>query len=93
MWILVGTPFGDTGAGPLRDEWSRLFTLVSLVFPIYYLLASWAATLRYWRMSRTGTLDSIAPIPLDPSPGTAQARADGSQTARKKSYLITPDDP
>ena len=97
MWILVGTPFGDTGAGPLRDEWSRLFTLVSLVFPIYYLLASWAVTLRYWRMSRTGAVDgtlaSGAPITLEPGPGTAQARADGSQTSRKKSYVITPDDP
>jgi phosphatidylcholine synthase len=33
---------------------SRALTIVSLVFPIYYMILSWALTLRHWRSSGSG---------------------------------------
>jgi phosphatidylcholine synthase len=49
MWILCMMP-GDNGyAGKAQEEVVRELALWSLLFPVYYMAASWTVTLRYWR--------------------------------------------
>ncbi len=40
------------GGQELGDGRTRLLTLISLVFPVYYLVASWVISLRLWRKRR-----------------------------------------
>ena len=44
---------------PFGDVHTQQLAVVSLVFPVYYLVASWIVSLRYWRRRRR------APIPQD----------------------------
>lgn len=34
---------------PVTDERTRLLTLLSLIFPLYYMIASWMVSLGFWR--------------------------------------------
>jgi len=49
VWILARLLSGDA-----QDEETRWLTLASLAYPVYYLAASWAVSLRLWRGSRRG---------------------------------------
>lgn len=40
--------------GTLGDDNSRFLLLISLAFPSYYMLTSWALTLRRWRQRKSG---------------------------------------
>lgn len=48
VWILGRLP--EDGMGTRHaDDMTRLMTMVSLIFPAYYLGMSWAINVRYWR--------------------------------------------
>jgi phosphatidylcholine synthase len=47
-WLLVRLPF-ETTAGRYADDETRLWALVSLLFPAYYLGTSWIISARRWR--------------------------------------------
>ena len=40
---------------PIDAETTRWLTLLSLVFPAYYLIASWAVSWQIWRRRRSGS--------------------------------------
>ncbi len=49
LWILVGLPPKDAASGGSEEDRLRLLGLLSLFFPIYYLVASWLISLKHWR--------------------------------------------
>jgi phosphatidylcholine synthase len=51
-WILWRLPEMDLVAGPAEASQVRTLAFVSLFYPIYYMVVSWAITLHRWRRSR-----------------------------------------
>jgi phosphatidylcholine synthase len=52
VWIVVVLPPTiPTFAEPVED-WPRSLAVISLFFPVYYMVASWAVTLKLWRVRR-----------------------------------------
>jgi phosphatidylcholine synthase len=54
FWIVWLMPEKGLPAGTSGDNGLRLLALLSLVFPAYYLSASWALSVGYWRKKRRG---------------------------------------
>jgi phosphatidylcholine synthase len=53
LWVLYRLPVDQAGpAGPRGDALTQWLLLASLTFPLYYLGASWAISLRLWRQRR-----------------------------------------
>lgn len=50
IWILVRLP-----ASGEEDDFTRRLALISFLFPIYYLIVSWAVSLRKWKNALTTT--------------------------------------
>jgi phosphatidylcholine synthase len=50
-WVLWLLPT-DPPAGQTADTQTRVWAMVSLIFPAYYLLVSWGITARYWKRRR-----------------------------------------
>jgi len=48
VWVLVRLPAENTAGRHANDE-TRVLTLITLVFPVYYLGASWIISVRMWR--------------------------------------------
>jgi phosphatidylcholine synthase len=53
--ILVVVMWELPGAGPTADDWARQLAILSLYFPLYYMIASWVVSLRIWRRRRRAT--------------------------------------
>jgi phosphatidylcholine synthase len=49
VWVLYRLP-----SKPPADEMTRWLIVVSLLFPLYYLVVSWAVSVRHWRRGRKG---------------------------------------
>ena len=61
VWILARLLSGDA-----QDEETRGLTLASLAYPVYYLAASWAVSLRLWRSGRRGRALKREPRGMQP---------------------------
>jgi phosphatidylcholine synthase len=51
VWVLIELP-NDRMPGGGDTGWARPITAVSLLFPIYYLMASWIISARWWSKRR-----------------------------------------
>ncbi|HYT91651.1 MAG TPA: CDP-alcohol phosphatidyltransferase [Gemmataceae bacterium] len=51
VWTLFTMP-GHPAPGENADNWTRTLTWVSLLFPVYYFVASWTITARHWYARR-----------------------------------------
>lgn len=49
LWVLYRLPTGEEDAFVRHDPWLRAGILVSLLFPLHYMLASWLVSWRRWR--------------------------------------------
>jgi phosphatidylcholine synthase len=58
IWILAILPPDQASAEPSQLELARDLGLLSLFFPVYYLIISWAITLRIWRQRRQQSLST-----------------------------------
>jgi phosphatidylcholine synthase len=56
--VLWRLPIGSTSA-PAAGRSAWWLALVSLYYPAFYLIASWAITLRYWRRQRDSSSSSL----------------------------------
>ena len=54
VWILWELPATELTAGPA--DYDRTRALVSLFYPVYYVVVSWAITIDRWRQARTERL-------------------------------------
>jgi phosphatidylcholine synthase len=61
LWILCRLP-DETGPEPHADDLTRLLASVSLVFPLYYLGASWTISLRRLRKRRRTNSPEMAQV-------------------------------
>lgn len=50
VWILWRLP--PSSANQMADDSTRQLALISLLFPLYYMVLSWTITLKFWRMGR-----------------------------------------
>jgi phosphatidylcholine synthase len=58
LWHLLHAPL-DEQQHP--DNLTRRLALVSLYFPVYYMIASWIITLRYWRRKLRRLREAVQP--------------------------------
>jgi phosphatidylcholine synthase len=59
VWILYRLPV-EPPVEPPADGLTRALILTSLLFPLYYLGASWAVSVRLWRARRKGRVPRVA---------------------------------
>ncbi len=52
VWLMVELPSEAPTSAGVPEHWPRDLAVLSLFFPIYYMLASWAVTWRIWRVRR-----------------------------------------
>jgi phosphatidylcholine synthase len=53
VWVLYRLRAGGAGGTPAERDFTAGLILLSLAFPVYYLVASWAISWRLWRVGRT----------------------------------------
>jgi phosphatidylcholine synthase len=63
IWILM-----DPSPVPLSNDRTRWAAAVSLFFPVYYLVASWVVTLRFWLRRRPGPRPEMLALSLETKP-------------------------
>ena len=54
VWILWNIPIEAMPDKPVMDDATRRWSLVSLLFPAWYLAVSWIISVRLWRRKRRG---------------------------------------
>ncbi len=52
VWIVIRLPQEAMGDGRNADDFARLLAIISLAYPLYYLITSWIITLRILRRRR-----------------------------------------
>ena len=49
IWILWGLPTANPPADPASAEQNFYLAIISLFYPVYYVVVSWAITISRWR--------------------------------------------
>jgi phosphatidylcholine synthase len=53
VWVLFHLPHGSAVSDPVGESQARWVAFVSLIYPSYYMIASWVISVRIWRKGRS----------------------------------------
>jgi phosphatidylcholine synthase len=62
VWVLWTMPGEQTASESLTDNPTRRLALLSLFFPLYYMIASWIISLRFWRKKRRRRSEQVRTV-------------------------------
>jgi phosphatidylcholine synthase len=68
VWILARMP-EDARDVPADDPFTRSLIIASLYYPVFYLAASWAVSMRYWRRRRASLRAEVGSMIEEVQPG------------------------